>query len=122
MASTDLVLLLVEDNASMRAFIRSLVEAIGSVVHECADGESAIDLYGRVHPDWVLMDLKMPGMDGFAATRAIRQSDPRARIVIVTEHGDEQSRATAMAAGAWGFLPKQNLLDLPALLASGGRA
>lgn len=115
-----LVVLLVEDNPSMRALIRSLIEEFSPVVHECADGESAVDLYARVHPDLVLMDVKMAGMDGLAATRAIRRSDPRARVVIVTEYGDEQSRAAALAAGALGFVPKQNLLDLPALLTKGG--
>ena len=103
----------------MRALIRSLVEEINPVVHECADGESALELYAKVRPDWVLMDVKMGGMDGIAATRAIRKSDPGARVVIVTEYGDDQSRAAAMAAGACGFVLKQDLLDLPALLAGG---
>jgi CheY-like chemotaxis protein len=112
--------LLVEDNPSMRALIRSLVEELSPVVYECADGETALEMYPRVHPDWVLMDVRMAGMDGLAATRAIRRTDPQARIVIVTESGDERSRALAMDAGASGFVPKQNLLDLPALLTRGG--
>ena len=101
----------------MRALIRNLVEESGPVVYECADGESAVALYDRVRPDWVLMDLKMAGMGGLAATRAIRRSHPTARVVIVTELTDELSRAAAADAGASGFVPKQNLLDLPALLA-----
>jgi CheY-like chemotaxis protein len=121
-----LVVLLVDDNPSMRALIRSLVEASGPVVHECADGESAVAMYDRLDPDWVLMDLKMGGMDGFAATRAIRRSHPAARVVIVTEMSDDRSRAAAAEAGALAFVPKQNLLDLPALLsrpdAAGGLA
>jgi CheY-like chemotaxis protein len=116
------VVLLVEDNPSMRALIRSLVESINPVVYECADGESALDLYTKVHPDWVLMDVRMGGMGGLAATRAIRKSDPQARIVIVTENSDERSRAAAMAAGACGFVAKQNLLELPALLTGGAMA
>lgn len=119
-AGTSPVVLLVEDNAAMRALIRSLVDGIHPVVHECADGESAVDMYARVHPDWVLMDVKMGGMDGIAATRAIRQADPNARVIIVTEYGDDRSRAAAMAAGASGFVMKQNLLDLPGMLAAGG--
>jgi CheY-like chemotaxis protein len=116
------VVLLVEDNPSMRALIRSLVEELNPVVHECATGESALELYDKVHPDWVLMDVKMGGMDGIAATRAIRKSDPAARVVIVTEYGDEMSRAAALAAGACGFVLKQNLLDLPAMLSGGAMA
>ena len=103
----------------MRALIRSVVQEISPHVYECADGESAIDLYERVRPDWVLMDVRMSGMDGLAATRAIRKSDPTARVVIVTANADEQSRADAMAAGASAFVAKHNLLALPALLSGG---
>jgi two-component system chemotaxis response regulator CheY len=106
----------------MRALIRSLIEEICPHVFECADGQSAVDLYAQVRPDWVLMDVKMDGLDGLAATRAIRKSDPTARVVIVTANGDEQSRADALAAGASGFVAKQNLLELPALLSRGGSA
>jgi CheY-like chemotaxis protein len=111
--------MVVEDNASMRALIKSVVSESGSAVHECLDGETAVGLYGVLHPDWVLMDIRMGGMDGIAATRAIRQSDPLARVIIVTDHGDPQSRAAAIEAGACGFVLKQNLLDLPALMAKG---
>jgi CheY-like chemotaxis protein len=108
--------LIVDDNAPMRALIRSLIEGVSSAVHECADGETAVELYGRVHPDWVLMDVKMGGMDGIAATQAIRQSDPAARIIIVTEHREEEYVREAREAGASGFVGKENLLALPALL------
>ncbi len=104
----------------MRALLRSLLVSLPDadpVVHECADGASAVALYGSVHPDVVLMDLQMPGVDGLTAARAIRESDPGARIVVVTDHGDAVSRAAAIEAGASGFVPKQDLLALPALLA-----
>ena len=111
--------LIVEDSAPMRALIRSLVEGVSSAVHECADGETAVELYARLHPDWVLMDVKMGGMDGIAATRAIRKSDPAARIIIVTEHREDEYVRAAGAAGASGFVGKENLLLLPGLLAGG---
>ncbi len=116
------VVLLVDDNASMRALIKSLVTESGSAVHECDNGAAAVGMYDELHPDWVLMDIQMGGMDGIAATRAIRGSDPRARVIIVTDHGDPQSRAAAMAAGAYGFVLKENLLELPALLAGASGA
>lgn len=102
----------------MRALIRSLVEEKSSAVHECSDGESALELYSRVRPDLVLMDVEMGGMDGIAATRALRKSDPTARIIIVTNHGEEQYRAAATAAGASGFVCKDDLLELPGMLVS----
>lgn len=112
------VVLLVEDNAAMRTLIRSLVESVAPTVHECADGETAVDLYARLRPDAVLMDINLGGMDGIAATRAIRDADPDARVIIVTEHGDEEYRRAALAAGASDFVLKQDLRELPALLAS----
>lgn len=116
--STRPVVLLVEDNPSMRALIRSLVEGVSSAVYECADGESALELYGRVHPGCVLMDVKMAGMDGIAATRALLKSDPHARVIIVTEQQGERYRRAAAAAGAAGFVRKDQLLDLPPLVSA----
>jgi CheY-like chemotaxis protein len=104
----------------MRALIRSLIEGMSSAIHECADGETAVELYSSLHPDWVLMDIKMSGMDGIAATQAIRTSDPAARIIIVTEQPEAEYGRAASAAGASGFLGKENLLELPRLLAAGG--
>lgn len=110
--------LLVEDNTAMRALIRSLVEQVTPSIHECADGESAVEAYEDIHPDCVLMDIKMAGMDGIAATRKLRFADPAARVIIVTGHGGKEYRAAAEAAGASGFLLKEDLLELPSLLRS----
>lgn len=112
------VVLLVEDNAAMRALIRSLVEEVTPAVRECETGAGAVAAYGDIRPDWVLMDIEMAGVDGIAATRAIRELDPEARVIMVTAHGEEEYRQAAAAAGARGFVLKENLLELPALLAS----
>lgn len=114
------MVLVVEDNASMRALIRSLAEAASLVVEECQDGETALALYARVHPDLVLMDIRLGGMDGITTTRAIRQADPDARVVIVTEMDDAHHRRAAQEAGALAYVLKQNLLDLTSLLSAQG--
>lgn len=108
--------LIVEDNVSMRALIRSLVEEVTPSVHECGSGREAVVAYQTYRPDWVLMDVEMAGLDGIAATRAIRQLDPQARVVMVTAHGDDEYRQAAADAGARAFVLKEDLLDLPGLL------
>lgn len=105
----------------MRALVRSLVEEVTSNVHECESGEEAIDLYARFRPDCVLMDLGLGGMDGLAATRAILRLEPEARVIVVTGQDEKQFRTEAKAAGARGFLLKEDLLELPALLWSATR-
>lgn len=108
--------LIVEDNAAMRALIRSLVERAGRSVHECADAETALALYPSLKPDWVLMDIKLGGMDGITASRALLKAHPEARIIIITEQREEGYRIAAAHAGASGFVLKENLLTLPVLL------
>jgi DNA-binding NarL/FixJ family response regulator len=109
--------LLVDDNAAMRALIRSVVAERTATVHECGDADSAVALYRRFRPDWVLMDIGLGGTDGIAATRAIRALDPDARIIIVTQHDDDAHREAAADAGALAYLLKDDLLRLNTLLA-----
>ena len=112
------VVLLVEDNEAMRALIRSLLEEITPMIHESADGQSALEAYASIRPDWVLMDIALGDLDGIAATRAICEADPDAHVVMVTAHGDAAYRRAAADAGAADFILKADLLDLPAVLAS----
>lgn len=115
-------LLIVDDSDEMRALIRALVGDVAGEIHECADGADAVTLYERLRPEVVLMDVRMRDVDGITATRRIRSVDPRARVVIVSEHGGESARRAARRAGASGFLLKDNLLELPELLAAQLRA
>ncbi len=111
--------LIVEDNDAMRALIRSLVEEVTPMVQECTSAEDALALYPGMRPDWVLMDIRLGGMDGIAATRILTGMDAGARVIIVTEHGDRGYREAAREAGATGFVLKDNLLDLTSMLDSG---
>jgi CheY-like chemotaxis protein len=105
-------LLIVEDNQPMRRLIRSLVADLAEAITECGDGADARASYEEHHPDWVLMDLMMPQMDGFTATRQILAANPAARIVIVTDHESQALREAARQAGACGYVLKENLQDL----------
>lgn len=109
-------ILIVDDDAQMRALIRAVCAGLTDRFHECSNGAEAVGVYRDIRPDWVLMDIRMDQLDGLSATRALRAFDPGARVVIVTDHGEAELRQAAREAGAQGFVLKDDLLDLPALL------
>ena len=116
------VVLMVEDNPEMRSLIRSILTETTHAIHEVGSAAAALEAYPRIHPDFVLMDIELDGMDGIAATRALRGMDAAAHVIMVTAHGGEPYRRAAADAGAEGFVLKENLLDLPTLLAERTRA
>ena len=109
-------LLLVEDNDRMRQLIRSVLEGFVSDIRECADGEEALAAYAECQPDWVLMDIKMPRLDGISATRQIMQEWPEAKVVMLTDYDDDELRAAARSAGARDYVLKEDLRKLRRLL------
>jgi CheY-like chemotaxis protein len=104
--------MIVEDNPDMRRLLRSIVKKVSDSIFECADGAEALATYREHLPDWVLMDVEMREMDGLTATREIRSCFPQARVVIVTDHGDQPTRDAAAAAGACAFVTKTDLCKL----------
>ena len=108
--------LIVDDNASVRRLIRSVLPALASEIYECANGADALIAYQAHSPDVVLMDIRMNEMDGIQATERIKAADQGARILIVTDYDDEELRRAAMRAGACGYVLKYNLLVLVQLL------
>ena len=115
-------ILVVDDDPDLLRLMQIRLSAAGYAVTAADSAERALAQLTIARPRLVVTDLRMSGMDGIAATRAIRHSDPRARVIIVTEHGQEQYRRAAEAAGACGFVLKENLLELPTLLAAEQRA
>jgi DNA-binding NarL/FixJ family response regulator len=110
--------LIVDDNAVMRRTIRYAVSEFAREINECADGAAALSAYEKYQPDWVLMDVEMREKDGLTATREICASFLDAKIVIVTNYGDAATREAARKAGACGFVIKENLLELRAIIAN----
>jgi len=113
------MMLIVDDNTQMRQAIKDVLHNIGAEFCECPDGARALEMYRRFRPQWVLMDIKMPGIDGIKATRMIKQSFPEARIVIVTNYDDLMIRKDAQDAGAVGFVTKDDLSVLRTLVSNG---
>ncbi len=109
-------LLIVDDHAAMRRLLSRVVEDLFSVVEECDDGADALAAYERHRPDWVFMDIEMRRTDGLKATRDLVRAFPDARVLIVSKHDDEQLRAAARTAGARGYVLKENLIAVRALL------
>lgn len=108
--------LIVDDNENVRLLLRDYLSALADEVYECADGCEALSFFKRYHPDWVLMDWRMPNTDGISATREILDMFPKANICMVTAFDDEEIRSEATAAGARGFVLKDNLFELDAIL------
>lgn len=98
--------LICEDEALISHWLAKEVAALGySVVGDAFDGRQAVEMASRFHPDVVLMDIKMPDMDGVEATRRIMEDSPTA-VVMLTAYGDEALVEQAIGAGASTYLVK----------------
>src|SRR4051812_20462128 len=100
--------LIADDETLLRRGLRSMLElhADVEVVAEAADGARAAELTLRHEPDVVLMDLRMPGVDGLEAIRRLRTGGARSRVLVVTTFDGDQHVHGALRAGASGFLLK----------------
>jgi DNA-binding NarL/FixJ family response regulator len=102
--------LVVDDHAILREGIRSLLERADdiTVVGEAANGVQALVQEDALRPDIVLMDLAMPEMDGLEATRRLRQRHPAVKVLILTQHDNQEYIMPALQAGAAGYVLKRS--------------
>ena len=100
--------LIADDQTAIREALATLLQTMPGidVVGLAADGEEAITLTDHLAPDVVLMDLRMPRIDGVEATRHIRAEHPNVQVVVLTTYADDESIITALRAGAIGYLTK----------------
>lgn len=107
-ANSPITILTADDHPLIRDGLAAVLRAESGleVVAEASNGEEAIEAYARVHPQIVLMDLRMPVMDGLTATRAILAEDPNARIIVLTTYDGDEDIHRALSAGARGYLLK----------------
>jgi DNA-binding NarL/FixJ family response regulator len=116
---------LIDDQAMVRAGLRMILDAEAdlSVVGEAADGADAVDLVTRSTPDVVLMDVRMPRVDGIDACRRIRDAELGARVLMLTTFDLDDHVQDALRAGASGFLlkdaPAEDLVDAIRIVARG---
>ena len=100
--------LTVDDQRVVREGLAMLLSLLPDVevVGSAADGEEALELSARLRPDVVLMDLRMPKLDGVEATRRLLAADPEVKVVVLTTYADDRSVIDAVRAGALGYLTK----------------
>src|SRR5579875_224089 len=101
-------ILLADDHWLVRASLSSLLDDFSgiAVVAEAGDGREALELIARHHPDLVLMDISMAGLNGLEATRRIRKEHPQVRVIVLSMHTSEQYVLQALRAGAAGYVLK----------------
>jgi len=105
-----ITVLLAEDHAIVREGLRSLLE-LGrdfEVVGEAANGREAVSLARKLRPSVVVMDIAMPVLNGFEATRQILLASPETKVLVLSAHSDDEYVAHMAAVGASGYLVKQN--------------
>jgi DNA-binding NarL/FixJ family response regulator len=108
MAEKSIRILLVDDQTMFRDGMRVLLSTQPDfqIVGEAADGEQAIRKTAALHPDVVLMDLRMPVLDGAAATRRLRAAQPDVRVIVLTTFDEDAAIFDGLRAGATGYLLK----------------
>src|SRR5262245_11898635 len=125
--TAPLRVLLADDHVTVRHGLKLLIDSQPdmTVVSEASDGKTAMENALAIKPDVIVMDISMPGMNGLAATRALKQKQPKAVIVTLTRHGDDAYVQELLRAGVAGYVLKQSapdeLLQAIRAAASGGQ-
>jgi DNA-binding NarL/FixJ family response regulator len=107
--TSNRLVLIVDDSAPLRSAMRELIDAsmLACSCAEASTGEESVELAERILPDVVVMDLRLPGMNGIEATRRIKAMLPQTPVVIVSLFEAAEFRAEAAEAGVAAFLPKR---------------
>jgi DNA-binding NarL/FixJ family response regulator len=109
-----ITVLLAEDHAIVRQGLRTLLENEGhfTVVGQAQNGREAVELAATLRPTVILMDIAMPVLNGLEATRQILAANPKAKIIMLSAHSDDEYVERTMAAGVAGFLEKQTSAEI----------
>jgi CheY-like chemotaxis protein len=118
--TAPLKLLVVDDHAGFRQTVRQIFDAMKTEITEASSGEEAVELYAAVKPDWVVMDLRMPGLGGLRATECIRNLNPQARVIVISQFDEPEFREQARRAGAVEFVNKEEVSRLAEIIGAPG--
>lgn len=123
MSDAPLSTLVVDDVEGLRRLVTMVLENSDryEVAGEAADGEEALSLVEELHPDVVLLDLSMPGMDGFEVLRRMVEMAPDTKVIVLSGHEEAAMRDKAIEGGAVGYVekgltPEDLVADIDALL------
>lgn len=119
-------ILIADDNDVLRHSLRSFLESRPgwTVCGEALDGRDAVEKAAALAPDVILLDVSMPNLDGFEAARRIRQNQPDAQIIFVTQHDSHELAVRAAQAGARCYISKSDIIRqlIPAVEAATHKA
>jgi DNA-binding NtrC family response regulator len=99
-------ILAVDDEKNIRLMLAQALAFEGTKIDTAVNGEEALEKFGQANYDLVLLDLRLPGMDGLEVLRELRKRDAKLPIILLTAHGTVESAVAAMRAGAVNFLQK----------------
>ena len=109
-------IMIVDDNAAMRETIQRVLASTQATFYQCQDGRAAIAMFDNIRPDWLLMDIELRDLDGFRVTEAIKRQHPNAKVIFVSHYNDLDFRAEAKRLQSHGYVLKERLRDLRAII------
>jgi len=105
--------LVVDDEVEIADFLCNFLKRFKITTEQASNGKEALELYDKQNPDWVFLDVRMPDMDGFEVLVALKEKDPKAKVMMITGSEDKQSQEQAKSLGALDYVVKP--LDLEEL-------
>jgi DNA-binding response OmpR family regulator len=98
--------LVVDDEVEVVEFLSNFLRRFGFEVEKAINGKSAVETFSRFKPDWILLDLKMPDIDGFEVLRRVKEISPAIQAIMITGKSDEPSESEALTLGIKDYLVK----------------